>query len=639
MAKKTINMIWAALTTNKQTFSEQEIGAGINYKGPVVSNQLNGIATDLYQMLDFEQRTGGFYNPLKKYKTDNIVTILREDVGIGKRIEYFRCKIPEGDEIVGEHPYIQGQYDDNGDIPIMKGGFVNADKWERMNFEVKKDLQSVEITNPLDGSWEEMGKQDTTQGGCSVLKIWEIPKPQPTAVDPVEGKKIYGKYKVELWYEENLYFDGLKNNSFSSEYFGDDAVYKCEFDIEFSGRWRRRVDKDNGNAIDVVQEPGFGPFAMLLNNFTATGANYDWYYPDSWVSNVVAWKMSKPRGRALMAWSEYNWDGTPRKCDGGEPARIIDTQIQSNNGAIYTAVGPTALVPVHDTIGTHGSPALFTPIKYFGLTSTSTALASHIIRRAKYISSNPAGTTALAANPKPWVFRIKKIKVIELAEPEGIRFFDTQLATIDDPWKTLGFYEMGGRFWEMEYPQIGHIVPQARWGAYALDWGSLRVTAGAAVEMDRWRDPNTTNTTAANTQGKMYRWAPLANAASMTNALFNRPNNNGGIIMGWSSYMWDGAQRNFSISTEAGSQTTGRRGPTTWSEAGSGATKQFLTGASFYTSPSAPYIRGVWNPGGSNNYVEAVRYGLSTTRDTITTASAGTRDLGLFGRQTRVYYC
>lgn len=569
-AKKTINTIWGSLTTNKQTFTEQEIGDGIVYKGPIVSNQLNGITSDLYQMLDFEQRTGGFYNPSKKYKTDNIVTILREDVGIGKRIEYFRCKIPEGGEIVGEHPYIQGQYDDSKDIPIMKGGIVNADKWERMNFEVKKDLKSVEIVNPLDGTWEEMGWIETVQGACSVLKIWEIPKPQPTAVDPLDGKKIYGKYKVEVWYEENLYAEGLKNNNFSAEYFGDDAVHKCEFDIEFSGKWRRLVNKDDGS-LDVAQEPAYGPFASYFNNFTSKNENYVWDLPDSWVSNVVAWRMSRPRGRALLAWSEYDWDGTPRKCDHSAPPRMIDVVVPSTYGAIYTSAGPTALVPVHDTTCENGSPELFTPIKYFGLTSTSTMLASHVIRRPKYTSSNPdgdalpssltGGLSSIKVNPKPWVFRIKKFRITELVEPEGVRFFDLGLHSIDDPWKTLGFYEMGCRFWEMDYPQIAQIVPQPAWAATARDFSSLQVAAASAVEMKMWRAKNTDDLTPAGSQGKMYRWAPLANMINMINGIFARPNGNRSIIMGWVSYERGDGQATFEIRTGSQNSLTGRCTP------------------------------------------------------------------------------
>lgn len=601
-AKKTINTIWGSLTANKQTFSEQEIGDGIVYKGPIVSNQLNGIASDVYQMIDFEQRTGGFYNPSKKYKTDNIVTILREDTGIGKRIEYFRCKIGEGDEIVGEHPYIGGQYDDSKDIPIMKGGVVNTDKWERMNFEVKKDLKSIEIVNPLDGSWERMGYGESVQGDCSILKIWEVPKPQGSAVDPLDGKKIYGKYKVEIWYEENLYVDGLKNNNFSAEYFGDDAVHKCEFDIEFSGKWRRRVNKDD-STIDAVQEPGFGPFAPYLNNFTSTQENYAWSYPDAWVSNVVAWRMSKPRGRALIAWSEYNWNGTPRKCDSTEPPRMIDTQILSTYGSIYTAVGPTALVPVHDDPNVvAGSPSLFAPIKYFGLTSTSTALASHVIRRPKYLSSNPTGNalpqeltgglSSIEVNPKPWVFRVKKFKITELVEPEGIRFFDTQLLTIDDPWKTLGFYEMGCRFWEMEYPQIAQIVPQPVWAAYAQDWGSLRVTAASAVEMKMWRASNTDSATAADTQGKMYRWAPLTNAANMINGIFGRPNGNLSIILGWLSYEHGDGHGSFRVQTGPWTATTGRHTPSAANNGpylGYGADPEFHRAVSLYSWQTRVY--------------------------------------------------
>lgn len=75
MAKTVVSNIWSQNATNRQIFSEDEIAQGIEYKGPVVSPQLNGIAFDLYTYVDNLQRANAAWNPLKNYAVGDTVNV------------------------------------------------------------------------------------------------------------------------------------------------------------------------------------------------------------------------------------------------------------------------------------------------------------------------------------------------------------------------------------------------------------------------------------------------------------------------------------------------------------------------------------------------------------------------------------
>lgn len=75
MAKQVIANIWGQNATNRQIFSEDEIALGIEYKGPVVSPQLNGITYDLYTYVDNLQRANTAWNPLKNYAVGDTVNV------------------------------------------------------------------------------------------------------------------------------------------------------------------------------------------------------------------------------------------------------------------------------------------------------------------------------------------------------------------------------------------------------------------------------------------------------------------------------------------------------------------------------------------------------------------------------------
>lgn len=152
-AKKTINNIWGELTTNRVDFTEEEIANGILYKGPVVSNQLNGLAYNLYDMVNFAQRTGGLYNSLKIYYENNIVSALTHRQGEAIKLEYFRCINTNPKGIVNTPPLIGGSYNEDASIPIFQGGATDLINWSRVdntaNANVNQSRDSFDLTKKI----------------------------------------------------------------------------------------------------------------------------------------------------------------------------------------------------------------------------------------------------------------------------------------------------------------------------------------------------------------------------------------------------------------------------------------------------------------------------------------------------------
>lgn len=131
--KKTINSLWGELTTNRIDFTEEEISNGILYKGPVVSNQLNGLAYNIYSMIDLAQRTGGLYNSLKIYYLNNVVSVLVQRQGEAIKLENYRCINSDPKGIVNTPPIIGGDYSETDDIPMFKGGYADIANWTRVD--------------------------------------------------------------------------------------------------------------------------------------------------------------------------------------------------------------------------------------------------------------------------------------------------------------------------------------------------------------------------------------------------------------------------------------------------------------------------------------------------------------------------
>lgn len=138
--------VWASNTLNRQIFSESEISQGIAYKGPVVSNQLNGALYDVYSLVN-TLLGFGFYNANRDYNYNDIVLYIKQNQQTGQTgLEFARC-INESEPnesgikdktTKNQLPY-QGCEIEYGDpskgsggciIKTQGEGVVNSDYWE-----------------------------------------------------------------------------------------------------------------------------------------------------------------------------------------------------------------------------------------------------------------------------------------------------------------------------------------------------------------------------------------------------------------------------------------------------------------------------------------------------------------------------
>lgn len=185
MAKRTINTLWAGLSTNRLSFSEEEIGAGILYKGAVVSNQLNGIAYNLYDMVDFIQRSGGLYNSAKKYYQNNVVSILRKDLSGPLRMEQYICIADAEEGIVNKPPILRAVYDADAKIPIFEGGAIDTINWQRCDVV----------------GYGEVYQERATFDFSKDIKLFGI---NNVATIDSPTQRIYGEYDIVVYFEDKV---------------------------------------------------------------------------------------------------------------------------------------------------------------------------------------------------------------------------------------------------------------------------------------------------------------------------------------------------------------------------------------------------------------------------------------------------
>lgn len=129
MPNPTINNVWASLSTNRTTFNENEIGEGILYKGPVISNQLNGVLFDVYSMLDTIQRSGGLWSSIKTYFAGDVVTILHKPEQGALRVEEYVCVSKTSS--TNKPPLKNATYDAEVKVPVFMGGIPDKTQWVR----------------------------------------------------------------------------------------------------------------------------------------------------------------------------------------------------------------------------------------------------------------------------------------------------------------------------------------------------------------------------------------------------------------------------------------------------------------------------------------------------------------------------
>lgn len=125
-----INKVWSEDTTNKASFTEDEVGAGIVYQGPIVSSQLNGLGNLTTKALKYLQRTGGYWNAAMSYTAGDFVNILQYQKSGTLTLTTYRCVKAN----TNQPPYT-GTKQGTGDTPLfLYGGAVNSAYWSKVSY-------------------------------------------------------------------------------------------------------------------------------------------------------------------------------------------------------------------------------------------------------------------------------------------------------------------------------------------------------------------------------------------------------------------------------------------------------------------------------------------------------------------------
>lgn len=127
---QTINKVWSEDTNNKASFTEDEVGTGIVYQGPIVSSQLNGLGNLTTKALKYLQRTGGYWNAAISYTAGDFVNILQYQKSGTLTLTTYRCV----KDNINQPPYT-GTKQGTGDTPLfLYGGSVNSTYWSKVSY-------------------------------------------------------------------------------------------------------------------------------------------------------------------------------------------------------------------------------------------------------------------------------------------------------------------------------------------------------------------------------------------------------------------------------------------------------------------------------------------------------------------------
>ena len=141
-----INTVWAENNEgNKSSFNARQYGLGITYNARVLSNQLNGLFSDISEAVQWLQKSGGYYINSKRYNYGDVITILRATTTYTYRIENYLCIASE--TIVGTPPIkdaVEVQ-DSSYRVIIYSGGIEDTSNWKRV---YPEQIQKFENTAP-----------------------------------------------------------------------------------------------------------------------------------------------------------------------------------------------------------------------------------------------------------------------------------------------------------------------------------------------------------------------------------------------------------------------------------------------------------------------------------------------------------
>lgn len=156
---------WASNTNNRIQVDASTRENGIMYKGPIVSNQLNGMAYDIYSSVIYNQFTGGAYNNALTYNEGQYCTIYWKPTA-SQQGKFLKCIcINKSEEGITAVPPIKGAAITtlNG-VDTFNGGELDKNNW---TFFEEYPMKTTRFTVPF---------KSTTQNEMSQYNLLTVDK-------------------------------------------------------------------------------------------------------------------------------------------------------------------------------------------------------------------------------------------------------------------------------------------------------------------------------------------------------------------------------------------------------------------------------------------------------------------------------
>lgn len=187
-----LNYRWAQETSNKISFTQTEISQGINYKGAVVSNQLNGVSHLLSQILQYHQVTTGYYSPTMMYHKGNFVNILHTSAEHPQQVETYICvNDNNGNGVSNRPPVLDATVTNVNGIDQYSYGVINSAYWKRVDVGASEEIVPIKIENATKVNEQ----QDSNQFFAKLMSIPDITF-DPAGVKPERTKVIEASLRL-----------------------------------------------------------------------------------------------------------------------------------------------------------------------------------------------------------------------------------------------------------------------------------------------------------------------------------------------------------------------------------------------------------------------------------------------------------
>ena len=229
-----IKTIFASNTNNKIKLTESKIANGIQYKGAVVSNELNGIANRADIMIDDLQRTTAFYNNMKQYKKNDLCKLLIKYNGVYGIVALIYNNIMIGNV----SPFIENEnvvtlkfeYNYKDSVPILTietdnpfdfalEKLLNSENWDIIsmsdNFsQKKKDTFSVAFQQNFSMPYKYRGifdlELDFSLAECDAIVMYSIEEKRDFTSPLFTKEFLYSIYKnkIQFCFTETVVYLG-----------------------------------------------------------------------------------------------------------------------------------------------------------------------------------------------------------------------------------------------------------------------------------------------------------------------------------------------------------------------------------------------------------------------------------------------